>query len=126
MFRLGSLILIILSSFSLSASVVRAQDLPQNSENPPAKTEELPAEVDKSLTYLLCKNKKLVRTVRVEKIASGGCRTKYTKDGSDQNVGESQSVQICLKVLRNIRINLEKADWKCKDISESRVSFSEQ
>lgn len=111
--------------FLPGANAQEIPKVPKIAEDALEKTEPLSMDNDKGLTYLLCKFKKLVRTVRVEKNSGGGCKTIYTKDGTDQNVGESLDGKICLKVLRNIRINLEKANWKCKDISESRVSTSE-
>ncbi len=80
----------------------------------------------KDITYLICKNKSVVRTVRVQKKENGGCRTTYTKDGVDQKVADSWAVPRCSKILGNIKINLEKANWKCKDISEARVSSTEE
>jgi len=86
----------------------------------------VPGEGDgKDATYLICKNKAVVRTLRVSKKANGGCLATYTKDGVDQVVGNSWTIEKCAKVIGNIRENLEKANWKCKDISEARVSSSE-
>jgi hypothetical protein len=82
------------------------------------------ATVDANTTYLMCKNKADVRTVRVSKKNNGGCLTTYTKQGVDKIVNESWAPDRCEKVLNNIRTNLEKASWKCKDISDSRVSSS--
>lgn len=79
----------------------------------------------KDATYLICKNKTVVRTLRVSKKPNGGCMATYTKDGVDQVVGNSWTTERCAKVIGNIRENLEKANWKCKDISEARVSSSE-
>ncbi len=79
----------------------------------------------KDATYLICKNKAVVRTLRVSKKSNGGCMATYTKDGVDQVVGQSWATERCSKVIGNIRENLEKAHWKCKDISEARVSSSE-
>ena len=76
-------------------------------------------------TYLICKNGPSVRTLRVLTEKNGGCVTTYTKEGVDQSVAHSWKSDRCSKVLANIRINLEKAQWKCKDISEARVSSSE-
>lgn len=79
----------------------------------------------KDATYLICKNRSVVRTLRVSKKSNGGCLATYTKDGVDQIVGQSWATERCSKVIGNIRENLEKANWKCKDISEARVSSSE-
>jgi hypothetical protein len=83
------------------------------------------ASTAKDATYLICKNKAVVRTLRVSKKSNGGCLATYTKDGVDQVVGQSWATERCSKVIGNIRENLEKAHWKCKDISEARVSSSE-
>lgn len=73
-------------------------------------------------TYVMCRFKNVVRTIRVE--TQDGCVAKYTKEGVDQVVGKSGTNEVCFKVMNNIRENLEKADWKCKDISQARVSTS--
>lgn len=79
----------------------------------------------KDTTYMICKNKSAVRTLRVEKRKNGTCFTTYTKNGVDQTVSNTSDLSRCQKVLVNIQENLEKANWKCKDISEARVSSSE-
>lgn len=76
--------------------------------------------------FVMCKNKDIVRTMRVIKKSNGGCSTVYTKEGVDDQVAESWSVERCEKVLSNIQENLEKAGWKCKSISESRVSMTQE
>ncbi len=83
------------------------------------------AEQDNKTTYLICKNGPSVRTLRVLTDKNGSCVTTYTKEGVDQSVAHSWKTERCSKVLGGIRINLEKAQWKCKDISEARVSSSE-
>lgn len=82
------------------------------------------AVADDGTTYLMCKNKTVVRTVRISKKTNGGCQTTYTKEGIDQIVSESWLKDRCEKVLFNIKENLERASWKCKDISSARVSAS--
>lgn len=79
---------------------------------------------DKDPNYFMCKNKATVRTIRVE-TEKGLCKTTYTKEGVDQIVGQGQSENTCYGILNNIKGNLEKADWKCKDISQARISSSE-
>ncbi len=73
-------------------------------------------------TYILCRNKKSVRTVRVQESDEGPCSTLYTKFGAEQTVASSRSTAACMMVLKNIRTNLEKAAWTCKDISRSKIS----
>lgn len=81
------------------------------------------AEDAKKSSYVLCKNKEIVRTIRIHN-KNGSCRTTYTKEGLDTEVGKSKTNDVCENVLNNIRKNLESANWKCKDISESRLSMS--
>lgn len=71
------------------------------------------------LSYVICKNKGIVRTIRVEWIeAEKVCVTTYTKNGTDQNVGRAQNKSSCGMFLENIRTNLIKAGWECKDVSK--------
>lgn len=110
------------------SSAVLAQVTPTSSQAPaPGSNEAAAAEGDltskaETPVYLICKSKALVRTLRVQNRPKGKCITTYTKNGVDQIVSNSSSLSQCSKVLSNIRENLEKANWKCKDISEARVS----
>ena len=74
-------------------------------------------------TQVLCRNHEEVRTIRINKTGSS-CQTVYTKHGQDKVVGKSGTNAVCFEVFNRIRKNLETAAWNCKDISESRVSFS--
>lgn len=92
---------------------------------PHALAQEAAPAASSEATYILCQNKTIVRTVRVEKAGTaGGCVTKYTKEGVDAVVASSWTEKRCKAVLGNIQTNLESANWKCKDISSSRVSSS--
>ncbi len=82
-----------------------------------------PAEAAQDLELsVICRNKKEVRTLRVEKDPSGKCTAIYTKLGRDQNIGLASNESSCTEILRKVRVNLEAADWKCREIKESRVS----
>lgn len=72
--------------------------------------------------YTLCRIKKEVRTLRVEKLTDGKCKTSYTKFGKDQTIGEAQSLNSCEDVLKKVQETLEKAGWKCRDVKEASVS----
>ena len=66
--------------------------------------------------YVICKNQKIVRTIRVE-CQKGECDTIYTKDGTDRVEGSNNNVLGGQKILGNIQANLEKAAWKCNDVT---------
>lgn len=76
-------------------------------------------------TYLMCQNGANVRTIRFLPNEAGGCKTGYTKEGgTEQIVAESWNKSRCFSVMNNIRENLINANWKCRDISDSRISSS--
>ena len=68
-------------------------------------------------SILMCKNKKIVRTLRVIKVEKENkCVTVYSKGGIDKIVGSGKNIVACSGVYENIRENLERADWKCKEV----------
>lgn len=78
--------------------------------------------------YALCekKNSKDVRTIRVNIFQPTGaddrkCETIYTKKGKDEIIGSGKYEGTCYQFLRNIKENLEKANWTCKDISKAQI-----
>jgi hypothetical protein len=105
------------------AGFAEEQASPATSAAPTAASSSITGE--KEATYLICKNKASVRTLRVQTRKNGSCFTTYTKNGVDQVVSNTSDHGRCSKVMSNIRENLEKGNWKCKDISEARVSSSE-
>lgn len=74
--------------------------------------------------YYLCKNKKDVRTIRVHVEGGGVCATLYSKQGEEKLVGSGKNQESCLSFLNNIKTNLEKSNWTCRDISSARVTAS--
>ena len=78
-------------------------------------------DADHSGSYYLCKSGATVRTIRISK-SGAVCRTYYTKEGVDAVVSKSSNPQTCGDVAGRIKTNLEASNWKCKDISNSRVS----
>lgn len=83
------------------------------------------AAVEAPLKYVLCKNHKMVRTIRVDKDEDGSCKTQYTKSGEDRMVGFGVNDSTCTGFLKNIQSNLEQARWDCKDITSAKI-FSAQ
>lgn len=78
------------------------------------------AEVGNSL--VLCKNNKVVRTLRVELGEDQKCRTIYNKQGVDQLIGSGQNPGSCEEFLSGVRKNLEEAKWNCREVKEARSS----
>lgn len=70
---------------------------------------------EQSPNFVLCRNQKTVRTIRVEKEDQKECVAFYTKAGVDREVGRAQNLLSCQKIVENIRGNLEKAAWKCTE-----------
>lgn len=70
---------------------------------------------------VMCKNKSFVRTIRVEKNQQNLCETTYTKAGVDKVIGSGLQTDSCVKILENVKTNLEGAGWKCKDISTAKI-----
>jgi hypothetical protein len=76
-----------------------------------------------SKVYYLCKNHKQVRTVRVM-VDQGICSTIYSKEGAEKVVGSGKNYDSCIHFMDNIKANLEKSNWTCRDISSTRVTAS--
>lgn len=75
-------------------------------------------------SYWICKSKREVRTMRVFVAKDGICTTFYSKQGVEKSVGSGRNHDSCQNFLNNIKTNLEKSDWACRDISATRISAS--
>lgn len=75
-------------------------------------------------SYWICKNQKDVRTIRVHVGTSGMCFTYYSKQGTEKVVGSGRNQESCHNFLNNIKTNLEKSNWACRDISTTRITAS--
>lgn len=74
-------------------------------------------------SIIMCKNKKIVRTLRIMQMEPDNkCITMYTKAGTDKIVGSGKSMSTCTTVTDNIKGNLEKAGWKCKEATADVIS----
>lgn len=70
--------------------------------------------------YLLCRNKDVIRTLRVcLDRKTGDYRLIYTKNGKDEVKASGKSFDFVVTKLESIQENLEKSAWKCKDVSPS-------
>lgn len=73
-------------------------------------------------SFVLCKNNKSVRTLRVEIGDDSKCRAIYTKQGVDEMIGAAQYTNSCVEIISNVRKNLEEGKWICREVKEARVS----
>jgi hypothetical protein len=82
----------------------------------------------KAAAYVLCKNQKNVRTIRVttDPNQNDVCSITYTKGGLDEVVGANRNLSACKSILQSIRANLEDSNWNCRNISKAGVSTSSE
>jgi hypothetical protein len=74
---------------------------------------------------VLCRNQNTVRIIRVEKEEGGPhCVARYSKSGSEKEVGRALNFDNCVKIMQNIKINLEKSSWKCKEATNTTITSS--
>jgi hypothetical protein len=73
-------------------------------------------------SYWMCKNKHDVRTIRVHVDDGGTCSTYYSREGSEKRVGSGRIHESCINVLKNIKTNLEKSNWSCRDITDTKIT----
>jgi hypothetical protein len=78
-----------------------------------------------NISYWLCKHQKEVRTIRVH-LEDGGCATLYSKQGTERRIGSGKNQGSCMGFLNNVKTNLEKSNWTCRDISSSHMTASLQ
>lgn len=76
--------------------------------------------------YFLCKNGKQARTIRVHIDSTGQCSTYYSKDGTEKSIGTGKNTNSCVNILENVKTNLEKSSWACRDISATRITASSE
>jgi hypothetical protein len=91
-----------------------------------AASEIVRATVDQRATaFVLCKNQKTVRTIRVTPDAKqDNCTITYSKNGEDETVGSNRSLNSCKSILAKIRDNLENSNWNCRDVSKATLTTS--
>jgi predicted transcriptional regulator len=82
----------------------------------------------KVMQYVMCKNQKTVRTIRItpEQAEPNDCQVTYSKSGVDEVVGQSRSITACKSILRNIQDNLESSNFNCKKVESATVSYSSE
>ena len=87
------------------------------------------ASVDqKASAFVLCKNKKDVRTIRVlpDGQKADNCTITYTKGSVEEVVGSNRSMTTCKSILKNIQFNLEASKWSCRNVRMAEVTTSSE
>jgi hypothetical protein len=79
----------------------------------------------KASTFVLCKNNKTVRTIRVSP-ENQSCKVTYSKQGIDEVVGTNRSLTSCKSLVANIKSNLEASKWNCREVSTATVTTSSE
>lgn len=72
--------------------------------------------------YWMCKQKNNVRTIRIQIDNQGICSTIYSKEGSEKLIGSGKSHVSCTNFLANVKTNLEKSNWVCRDIGDTKIT----
>lgn len=83
------------------------------------------ASVDqKASTFVLCKNKKEVRTIRIlsEGDKADNCSITYSKGAVEEVVGSNRAMSTCKSILKNIQFNLEASKWSCRSVQSAQVT----
>lgn len=70
---------------------------------------------EKRELFYKCTKEREVRWIRVYYQKDGRCRTVYSKTGNAQEVSTAYNYASCEAVLKNIKENLEKGDFKCEE-----------
>lgn len=76
--------------------------------------------------FVLCKNKKTVRSIRITPGGEKHCRVTYTKGGTDELIGQARTLGGCQSILKNVQENLQESSWKCRDVKSAAVSYSSE
>lgn len=85
------------------------------------------AKDQKASTFVLCKNQKNVRSIRI--LPDGtqkNCTITYSKGSEEEVVGENSSMTGCKSILKNIQANLESSKWNCKTFEKASVTTSSE
>lgn len=82
----------------------------------------------KAAAFVLCKNQKSVRTIRVmpEQKEDKTCTITYAKNGVEEVIGSNRAMGTCKSILQSIKFNLQSASWNCRDVATATVSSSSE
>lgn len=78
--------------------------------------------------FVICKNKKNVRTLRIfpDGTKADNCTVTYSKGAVEEIVGSNRSTTTCNSILKNIQFNLEAAKWSCRSVQTAEVTLGSE
>jgi len=78
----------------------------------------------KAEAFVLCKNKKDVRTIRIlpDQQKQDNCMITYSKGSSEEVVGSNRSASSCKTILHSIQHTLETSHWSCRNVQSAMVT----
>lgn len=75
--------------------------------------------------FVICKLRSNVRTIAIHKRGEM-YHTIYSKFGQPREVGSGRSIESNRGFLDNVKTNLEKSGWDCREVKEASVVNSEE
>lgn len=75
----------------------------------------------KAEVFVICKLRSHVRTIAVHKKSSGGYETIYSKFGQPRVIGSGIMLDSNKGFLNNVKTNLEKSNWNCREVGDASV-----
>lgn len=83
---------------------------------------------ERASAFVLCKNKKDVRTIRIltDGEKTENCKITYSKGGSEETVGSNRTLGSCKSILKSIQTNLESAAWSCRSVQTAHITTGTQ
>ncbi len=73
-------------------------------------------------TAVICKLDKQVRVLRIQKNPENKNVLLYRKYSRDQELGQFQFLKSAIQVMKEVQQNLEKSDWVCREVPQTKVS----
>ncbi len=70
---------------------------------------------EKKELFYMCTKQRETRWLRLYNQSDGRCKTVYSKTGNAEEVSTAYNYEACEAVLKNIKENLEKGDFKCEE-----------
>ncbi len=78
----------------------------------------------KPSAFVLCKNQRNVRTIRILPEEKDTCSVTVSKGGTEEVIGSKRSIETCRTMLRSVQNTLEDEKWSCRSVRSAQVTTS--